>query len=337
KKSEWLCRKQEIRRLVEDHALGKKPIPESTTGTVSSSSISVKVSHQGKTASFSATVTMPSGTGPFPAAIVYGTTPTAAKFQAQGVAVINMNPESVATEKNKTGPFYTVHGSTHQASGVLVGWGWGVSRIIDVLEKEKAAGNNKLIDPARIAVSGCSRWGKGAFAAGVMDDRVALTVPVEPGVGGTAIWRGVPGESGAQPLTSAFTEAKWLGDVFSKYQSSPNTNPVDTHEMIGMIAPRGFLLLEQLSADWLGLTSSANGALAGAEIYKALGVPNNITQSVGPGKSHCSFDSTWDAPLTANIKRFLKGESVTTGGINQQSSKKGDKSKWVDWATPTLE
>ena len=30
-----------------------------------------------------------------------------------------------------------------------------------------------------------------------MDDRVAPTIPVEPGVGGTAIFRGVPGEKAA--------------------------------------------------------------------------------------------------------------------------------------------
>jgi hypothetical protein len=333
-KADWKCRHQEIRRLVEDHVYGKKPIPESVTGTVARDKITVNVSHQGKSASFSVTVKTPSGNGPFPAIITYGGMGTTLPSSAlNGVAVIELNVTSVANETSKAGAFYTVHGSTHQATGVLAAWGWGVSRIIDLMEKDP----NKLFNPAKVAVSGCSRWGKGAFAAGAMDDRIALTIPVEPGVGGTAIFRGVPGESGAQPLNSAFTEAKWLGEVFSKYTSSPNTNPVDTHEIIGLIAPRGFLLLEQLSADWLGLTSSANGVLAGAEIYKALGVPTNISQQVGAGRSHCSADSSWTAPLTASINRFLKDQNVATGTISQQSAKKGDKAKWVDWTTPTLQ
>ena len=32
----------------------------------------------------------------------------------------------VANEASKAGAFYTVHGSTHQATGVLAAWGAGV-------------------------------------------------------------------------------------------------------------------------------------------------------------------------------------------------------------------
>ncbi len=37
-------------------------------------------------------------------------------------------------------------------------------------------------------MTGCSRNGEGAFVAGVLDNRIALTIPVESGIGGTAAW-----------------------------------------------------------------------------------------------------------------------------------------------------
>ena len=68
--------------------------------------------------------------------------------------------------------------------GLLSTWAWGISRIIDVIEK-----NSGTIDATKLAVTGCSRFGKGAFVAGIMDSRIALTIPVESGVGGTPALR----------------------------------------------------------------------------------------------------------------------------------------------------
>ncbi|MFC5286395.1 hypothetical protein ACFPM7_04975 [Actinokineospora guangxiensis] len=49
-------------------------------------------------------------------------------------------------------------------------------------------------------VTGCSRYGKGAFAIGALDQRVALTMPVESGAGGVPAFRWVASESGVQRL-----------------------------------------------------------------------------------------------------------------------------------------
>src|SRR6516225_8230884 len=67
--SDWTCRREEILQLAEKYVYGTKPPkPASVTGTVSSTNITVNVSNNGKSASFSAGVTLPSsGTGPFPA------------------------------------------------------------------------------------------------------------------------------------------------------------------------------------------------------------------------------------------------------------------------------
>src|SRR4029079_3038062 len=72
-KSDWRCRREEIKKLAEKFVYGEKPPrPQSVTGTVSSTNITVNVTNNGRSASFSASVQLPSGTGPFPAVVVLG-------------------------------------------------------------------------------------------------------------------------------------------------------------------------------------------------------------------------------------------------------------------------
>ncbi len=52
----------------------------------------------------------------------------------------------MATEGSRSGLFTNIYGTSTGASA-QVGWAWGVSRIIDVLVDEKAAGRNNIIDP----------------------------------------------------------------------------------------------------------------------------------------------------------------------------------------------
>lgn len=77
------------------------------------------------------------------------------------------------------GLFFDLYGHNATASA-MTAWVWGVSRIIDSLEQTPQAG----INVGRIAVTGCSRNGKGALMAGAFDERIALTIPQESGSGG---------------------------------------------------------------------------------------------------------------------------------------------------------
>ena len=91
-----------------------------------------------------------------------------------------------------------------------------MSRIIDVIEQS----GGSLLRADATGVTGCSRYGKGAFATGAFDQRIALTMPIESGSGGVPIFRGIPSESGAQPLSSAYGEQPWLGDAFSRSRAT---------------------------------------------------------------------------------------------------------------------
>nr|MDT0662841.1 cellulose binding domain-containing protein [Micromonospora sp. DSM 115978] len=337
-KADWRCRRAETRELAERYIYGDKPAkPASVTGTVSSSNITVNVSHNGRSASFSASVSLPGGSGPFPAVIVYGGFGAdTATIRSAGAAVISYDPFSVGREgtprNNKQGAFYSIYGAT-SSTGLLGAWAWGVSRIIDVIEQ---SGGNVLRADAT-GVTGCSRYGKGAFVAGVFDQRIALTMPIESGSAGAPILRGIPGESGAQPLSSAYGEQPWLGDAFSSFTGNPNTLPVDTHQMVGMVAPRGLFIMENPHIDWLSARSGSVAALGGAEVYRALGAAENITywSDVSDG-THCANRSEWRTPLQQHIQKFLLGTGNAAGTIRISSRKAGNLAEWRDWQTPTL-
>jgi hypothetical protein len=334
--SDWTCRREEIKRLAERFVYGEKPPrPQTVTGTVSNSSVTVNVSHNGRSSSFSASVQLPSGTGPFPVVVVLGGfgADTAA-IRAAGAATINYDPYAVGREgtprNNKQGAFYSIYGNT-SSTGLLMAWAWGVSRIIDVISQ---SGGNIL--RADVGVTGCSRFGKGAFVIGAFDQRIALTMPIESGSAGVPIFRGIPGE-GAQSLSSAYGEQPWLGDAFGSFTGSPNRLPVDTHQMVAMVAPRGLFIMDNPHIVNLGPRSASVAALGGAEVYRALGAGSNITywSDIQDG-SHCANRAEWRTPLQQHIQKYLLNTGSAAGTIRISSRAMGNLADWRDWTTPTL-
>ena len=337
-RADWRCQRAQIKALAQRYVYGDKPSrPQSVTGTVSSTNISVNVTHNGRSASFSASVQLPSGTGPFPAVVVVGGFGAdTATIRAAGAATISYDPLAVGREgtprNNKQGAFYTIYGNT-SGTGLLAAWAWGVSRIIDVIEQS----GGSILRADAMGVTGCSRYGKGAFAIGAFDQRIALTMPIESGSGGLPIFRGIPGESGAQPLSSAYSEQPWLGDAFGSFTGNPNTLPLDTHETVAMIAPRGLFVMENPRIDWLAARSGSVAALGGAEVYRALGVLGNISywSDVQDG-THCAARPEWRTPLQQSIQAFLLRNGAAPGVFRISSLKAGNLSQWRNWQTPNL-
>ncbi|MBX7267289.1 cellulose binding domain-containing protein [Micromonospora sp. Llam7] len=337
-KSDWRCQRAETKDLAERYVYGDKPAkPQSVTGTVSGTNITVNVTHNGRSASFSASVQLPSGNGPHPAVVVLGGFGAdTATIRSAGAAVINYDPLAVGREgtprNDKQGAFYSIYGSS-SSSGLLVAWAWGVSRIIDVIEQS----GGSILRADATGVTGCSRYGKGAFVTGAFDQRIALTMPIESGSAGSPIFRGIPGESGAQPLSSAYGEQPWLGDAFGSYTGNPANLPVDTHQTVAMVAPRGLFIMDNPHIDWLAARSSSVAALAGAEVYQALGAGDNITywSDVQDG-THCASRSEWRTPLQQHIQKFLLKTGSAAGVFRISSRKAGNLAEWRDWQTPTL-
>ncbi|MFC7534218.1 cellulose binding domain-containing protein [Actinoplanes sp. GCM10030250] len=334
---DWTCRRNEIKKLSEKFVYGEKPPrPQTVSGTVTSSTITVNVSHQGRSSSFSASVSLPSGTGPFPAVVVLGGFGAdTATIRSAGAAVINYDPYSVGREgtprTNKQGAFYSIYGNT-STTGLLAAWSWGVSRIIDVLEQS----GGSILRADATGVTGCSRFGKGAFAVGAFDQRIALTMPIESGSAGVPIYRGIPGE-GAQSLSSAYGEQPWLGDAFGSFTGSPARLPVDTHSVVAMIAPRGLFIMDNPHIANLGPRSASVAALGGAEVYQALGAGANITYwSDIQNGSHCAVRPEWTTPLQQHIRKYLLRTGNDPGTMRISSRAAGNLAEWRDWQTPVL-
>lgn len=348
KKSEWRCRRAELKKAVEKYIHGTKPgTPTTVTGSVSKTSIKVHVEHSGKSVDFSVSVSLPSGaSGPVPAIIgLGGGSLDKALLTAEGVASISYDQTALASETSRSGLFTNIYGST--GASAQVAWAWGVSRIIDVLVAEKEAGRNDIIDPTGIGVTGCSRLGKGAFTIGAFDERIALGIPQESGTGGVSAFRVVntnpmgPNGKPAQSLDSAWTEAQgWFGTAFGTYKGKVNTIPADTHSLVAMYAPRGLLVLDNSRIGELGSVAQHAASAAGGEVYAALGAEKNIEYHGGNATdphNHCQFYSSQAEPLKRAIRAHLTRKAAADGRIAPAQVATADMTKWVDWETPTLE
>ncbi|TWT23247.1 topoisomerase [Luteimonas marina] len=338
-RADWRCHRQALLRTAEAQVYGwKGPKPDRVTGTIADDRIDVTVSHAGREVSFSADLRLPEGPGPHPAIIVVGGRAGVddGLLAGEGVARIDFVPTAVGAEtgtsRARQGAFFDLYGEQVQGTGTLMAWAWGVSRIIDVVAQ---AGQGRLRVDA-IAVTGCSRYGKGALAAGAFDERVALTIPIESGSGGVPAWRGVVAE-GAQPPHSAFGEQPWLGDAFGAFANEVERLSIDQHEVLGLVAPRGLLVLDNPHVDWLGARFGHVSALAGAEIYRALGVAGNLGyhSAVADG-THCAWRSEWDVAARDAIRRHLRKAQADDLPIVAADGKAGSPEASWQWRAPEL-
>jgi hypothetical protein len=341
-RAEWTCRRAEIATLAQEFEYGyKQNTPYSaTTGSFSGNTLTVTVTDNGRTISFNASITYPSsGSGPFPAMIgVGGSNLNNSALSSMGVAVINFPNDQIAQQNNQSsrgvGKFYDMYGSGHSA-GALMAWAWGVSRLIDAIEKTPAAN----IDPNRLGVTGCSRNGKGALTVGAFDERIKLTIPQESGSGGSGNWRVSDwmlsqGQS-TQTLSEIVGENVWFRANFNQFSSAATKLPFDHHSIIGLVAPRAILIIEN-DILWLGPQSSWTSANAARMIWQAHGVPDMMGYSLTTGHTHCAFPSSQQTEVNAYVQRFLIGSSA--GNTNVMRNDPGvtfNQSMWVNW-TPEI-
>jgi hypothetical protein len=352
KRSDWRCRRAELKAVVEKYIHGAKPGPPDTvTGSVSTTAIAVHVVQGGKSIDFSVPISLPSGAkGPVPIIIgLGGSSLDPAIVSGEGVATGTYNHDAMMDETSRTGLFTTLYGTNTGVSS-QIGWAWGFSRIIDVLVSEKAAGRNNIIDPTAIGVTGCSRDGKGAFTVGAFDERIALGIPQESGTGGVSAFRIVntaplgPNGNPAQSLASAVSTAVgWFGSTFeSTYINKVNTIPGDTHALAAMHAPRGLLVLDNSRIGELCATCQHAATAAAQVVYQALGIGANVGYNGGnptDPQNHCQFyDATQGPPLTRAIRGHLTKTAAPDGRMEPQPAGTANLAVWVPWSStaPTL-
>ena len=222
---------------------------------------------------------------------------------------------------------------TSLAAGDMMAWAWGASRLIDVLQKSGGA----IIDYRRLAVTGCSREGKDAFAVGLFDERIALTLPEETSLGGEVAYR-VADAKCDEKTQSNFNDQIWLSNNFKTFVNNTSLLPIDAHELVATFAPRGLYGIENSSSSAKQMCPQGGNMSfqGGLEVYKALGCAQNLTYNSTPtNTSHCVYSENYTKSLTENVKKFLFHQTGETGKIEAGTTE--PTANWIDWTAPTLE
>ena len=336
--SDWRYRRAEIGAELLHYELGTKPPPpESLQASFSQSTLTVTVNVGGNTLTLTAIITLPgSGSGPFPAVIgVGGGTGSlpADIFTSRGIATIQYNFGEVApwTQSGRgQGGFYKLYPDTKV--GYFTAWAWGISRIIDGLEKVPQAN----IDLKHLAVTGCSFAGKIALFSGALDERIALTIAQEPGGGGDATWRFSQTIGSSVEILSNAQGYGWYSQDVSQFNNAVTKLPYDHHELMAMVAPRALFVLGNPDYIWLADESGYVGCKAAQEVWKALGVPDRFGFSKVGGHSHCALPSSERPEVGAFVEKFLLGKDTTNTNISTNPGYTTNLSSWITWTTPTL-
>ncbi|RZL32221.1 MAG: hypothetical protein EOP35_20465 [Rubrivivax sp.] len=285
---------------------------------------------------------MTAGYGGDPAVIGIGRSSlNNAELLQRGVAIIDLPNDDIAQQQGGSsrnlGKFFTLYPQA-EGAGALVAWAWGVSRLIDAIE----GGRLPAVDVQRLGVTGCSRNGKGALMAGALDERIALTIVQESGSGGAAAWRVSDAQKAAgqnvQTLSQIVQENVWFRSSFGQFGASAARLPFDHHQVLGLVAPRGLLVIENTSMEWLGNQSAYTAALAAREVFTALGVSDHMGLSQVGGHNHCQLPAAQAVEVNAFVDRFLKGlPGVATDVVHTDADFRVERSRWMPWKTPQLD
>lgn len=252
--------------------------------------------------------------GPYPVIIGIGSSISANQRNEvlkRGYAIVNLDTASVYTdttwspdsdnEAYRSGAYTTLYpydGTVYEySSGALMGWAWGVSRIIDAIENGAYDG---LLDATRTVVTGNSRNGKAALIAAAFDERISIAAPCDPGQTGTAAYRytnqaqlfNYRTPTGMNRIYARNekpnnvldnSEAHWVNTKAEDFRYDTDRLPFDAHSVEALIAPRPLLVFTGEEYDWLGSPSTVLTVTAAQEVYEFLGAGDNIGVRVHDG------------------------------------------------------
>jgi hypothetical protein len=200
--------------------------------------------------------------------------------------------------------------------GALTAWSWGLSRAMDYFETDKS------VDAKQMGVEGHSRYGKTALLAAALDPRWAIVFP------------SCSGELGAKPSRRNWGEtvdrvaaSHWVDVNFHKYAGHWDDLPVDSDELIALVAPRPIFLNGGTTDQWADPHGAFLAAVAAGPVYRLLR-KNDLGSTVMPApdtalvsgeiafRYHNGGHSDlpdWPAFLQF-AQRYLKTQSGSAGG-----------------------
>jgi hypothetical protein len=146
--------------------------------------------------------------------------------------------------------------------GTISAWSWGVSRIIDYLERDAS------VNAKQIALFGHSRLGKTALWASARDTRIAVVYSSCAGEMGSALARRDWGET-VDDMAQNF--AWQFAGNFQKWVGRWNEMPVDAHMLIALSAPRPAFITGGTGDQWADPVGEFMAQVAAGPVYRLLG------------------------------------------------------------------
>ena len=334
--SDWERRRNEISAQIQHYGIGEKPAvsQESVKARMDGDTLIVDVTINGETLTLRSEIVYPT-TGQAPFALMIGTSGIALPrqlFEGRPIATMIYHEKQV-NDYGQWGPHHErgEHNFDRlypqlKDNGAYSEWAWGLSRLLDGLQQLGA--EQTKIDMSRIGVTGCSYAGKMALYCGAFDERIALTIPQEPGGGGAAAWRVSYTLEEVESLER--TDYHWFLESQREQFSGDNVYrlPYDQHELCAMICPRALLLLGNPDYKWLADESMLVSAQAARKVWESFGIADRMGWSIADGHMHCRLPEIQYAEVQAFIDKFLLGRDTDTNVMSNYSSIRAPEGQW---------
>jgi hypothetical protein len=177
--------------------------------------------------------------------------------------------------------------------GVLRGWAWGLSRVVDYLQ------NQPFADSTRLIALGHSRLGKLVMVATAFDERIALGAPAGSSGAGTGAYRfcgpGRGGKEGIEDMTRKFPY--YFVPQLQDFTGRMPKLPFDAHWFIALTAPRPWISLEGTDDQNCVPNAVRQSILAARPVYAFLGVSTNRVAVNYEPHRHALTADDWRAAL----------------------------------------
>ena len=189
--------------------------------------------------------------------------------------------------------------------GVLYGWAWGLSRVVDFVETQPFADKTKLI------ALGHSRLGKLVMVATAFDERIAMGAPAGSAGAGTGAYRfcgpGRGGAEGIEDMTRKFPY--YFVPRLKEFTGQMEKLPFDTHWFVALTAPRPWISIEGIDDKICRPAAVKQTVLASRPVYEFLGAdPNRVAANFEP-HGHGLPPEDWTAAMDFADK-YLRGMKV---------------------------
>jgi hypothetical protein len=187
---------------------------------------------------------------------------------ARGYAIVTYRYTQCGADNPnyRTNTFYPAYPGSDW--GVLFGWAWGLSRVVDYLETQK------FVDKTKIIALGHSRLGKLTMVATAFDDRISLGAPAGSSGAGTGAYRfcgpGRGGKEGVEDMVRKY--GYYFVPGLKEFTNQMYKLPFDAHWYVALTAPRPWISVEGTDDQNCVPNAVKQTVMAAKPVYVFLGV-----------------------------------------------------------------